>query len=85
MIEVAPIFRKTTFANTTFWLVIVTASYATTQAQRKSIVEYFPQVMPVIVRALEVLQWVWDDPEGAFGLLGMAKVIESHNTSYYFG
>ncbi|OJZ83022.1 hypothetical protein ASPFODRAFT_35594 [Aspergillus luchuensis CBS 106.47] len=85
MIELAPILRKTPFANTTFWPIIVTASYATTKAQRKSIVEYLPVVMPVVARALEVLQWIWDDPEGDFGLLGMAKVIESHQTSYCFG
>ncbi|KAL4769301.1 fungal-specific transcription factor domain-containing protein [Aspergillus nidulans var. acristatus] len=84
MIDVLPQLRRTSFANTCFWPVIVTASYATTELQRQRITEYFLPFMPIIVRALELLQWVWET-EGAFGLAGLAMVVEDHGTSYCFG
>lgn len=85
MIEMLPILRETSFASLCFWPIIVTASYALTETQRKAIVSYLPPFMPIIVRATELLRWIWENPEEMFGLSGMAKVIELHHTSYCFG
>ncbi|KAL4971423.1 fungal-specific transcription factor domain-containing protein [Aspergillus desertorum] len=85
MVEVLPVLNQTAFVNTTFWPLIVTASFATTEEQQRTIAGYFPPVLPIVVRALEVLRWVWDNQGMAFGLSGLARVIQLHGTSYCFG
>lgn len=47
--------------------------------------EFLPPIMPLFVRASQILRWVWQRPEGLLGLHGLARVIEMHGTSYCFG
>ncbi|KAL4746674.1 hypothetical protein BDW72DRAFT_184483 [Aspergillus terricola var. indicus] len=79
------LFTPVDVCNTTFWPLIVTASFATMEEQQRTIAGYFLPVMPVVLRALEVLRWVWDSQGMTFGLSGLARVIQLHETSYCFG
>lgn len=84
MIQVLPDVLSTPFANPCFWPIFVISSYAITEEQRTNILRHSPPTLPLVVRAVEILGWVWDSPDGPFGLEGLARAIESHRTSYCF-
>lgn len=69
----------------TFWPFFIIASYCDNVEQQDRIMEFLPPIMPLFVRASQILRWVWQRPEGLLGLHGLARVIEMHGTSYCFG
>lgn len=85
LIEVLPDIQSTCFSSYCFWPIFVTASYAITEEQQTIIRGYFTPILPLLVRAVEILGWVWDSSVRVPGLQGLARAVESRKTSYCFG
>lgn len=84
-IEMMDSISSTTWRNATFWPAVVIGSYASTDQHRARIMEYMKPSMALTMRARELLTRLWSSPDEAFGLDGLAKVIEDENASYCFG
>lgn len=85
LIEVLPDIQSTCFSSYCFWPIFVIASYAITEEQRTIIRGYFTPILPLLVRAVEILGWVWDSSGRVPGLQGLARAVESRKTCYCFG
>ncbi|KAE8156561.1 fungal-specific transcription factor domain-containing protein [Aspergillus tamarii] len=84
-IETVESITGTIWRNPTFWPAVVIGCYASTDEQRAKIMEYMRPSMALTLRARELLMCVWNSPDEAFGLSGLAKIIEAENASYCFG
>ncbi|OBT82042.1 hypothetical protein VE02_09504 [Pseudogymnoascus sp. 03VT05] len=84
-IEFREAINNTPWITSTFWPLIVVGSYAHTLRQQEQLLQFLPPKIPLLRRAVEILQWLWNEPEHVFGLHGLAYVLDKHNTSYCFG
>ncbi|KFZ14407.1 hypothetical protein V502_06092 [Pseudogymnoascus sp. VKM F-4520 (FW-2644)] len=84
-IELRGAIDNTPWITSTFWPLMVVGSYAHTPRQREQLLQFLPPRMPLLRRAVEILQWLWNEPEHIFGLQGLAYVLDKHDTSYCFG
>ncbi|KAH7034673.1 fungal-specific transcription factor domain-containing protein [Microdochium trichocladiopsis] len=84
-IKLLPIVHPSSFANTSFWPFLVIATYATTPEQQTRILGFLPPIMPLVVRATQILRWVWNSSQNSIGLQALADIIHIRNISYCFG
>ncbi|KAI1390862.1 fungal-specific transcription factor domain-containing protein [Hypoxylon trugodes] len=84
-VELLPDFILTPLINTTFWPIVVVASYATTIEHQTRFLSFLPPVMPLVTRGAEILKGVWSSPSGAFGLEGLADILDARGENYCFG
>ncbi|KAL2071014.1 hypothetical protein VTL71DRAFT_14040 [Oculimacula yallundae] len=75
----------TPWMNTLFWPMVVLGTYAVTPLQQQRILAFWPEGIPLVVRAVKMLQWVWNRDSDAYGLEGLAKVIKDHDAHIVFG
>jgi hypothetical protein len=71
-------------ANVSLWLLVVTGSMMQKSDQKQCLAQRLKShhsQTPVASRAVEILTWIWNDPEkDSYGLYGVAKVASEHMT-----